>query len=127
MAVIKGVNKILKSDLPDAPNWFDPIISTLNSFLDTVIGALRGRLTFKENFFSEYKDLEFTHGVELKVSTNLNSYSGMLILKTPNVEDINLAVSGYLCRQVGVKELGVTVNFAGGASKKGTCGILILG
>lgn len=127
MAVIKGVNKILKSDLPDAPGWFDPIISTLNSFLDTVIGALRGRLTFKENFFSEYKELEFTHGVELKVATNLNSYSGMLLLKTPNVADSNLLVTGYLCRQVGAKEVGVTVNFAGGATTQGTCGILILG
>jgi hypothetical protein len=127
MAIIKGVSKILKSDLPGAPDWFDPIISTLNGFLDTVIGALRGRLTFYDNFYTEYKELDFVHGVELRVSTKMPTYSGIIIIKPPNKDDSSLSIVGWHARQTTSKEVGVTISFSGGLGKTGSVGILILG
>ena len=127
MAIIKGVKKILKSDLPNAPDWFTPVISILNEFLDTVIGGLRGRLTFSENFFGQIKEFEFTHGVELSVYYTLSSYGGLLILKTPDKESSDYAIDSYKVRQINKSTLGITVNFTGAGTTAGKVKFVILG
>jgi hypothetical protein len=127
MAKIRGQKAILKSDVPDAPDWFTPVISILNQFLNTVVSGLRQRLTFAENFYGEIKSFNFTHGEELEVATSLGSYSGLLILKTPDSKDSGLIVTGYKARQVKPNTLGVTVNFAGSSGTVGTVTFIILG
>lgn len=127
MAIIKGTKKILKSDIPDSPEWFTPIISILNEFLDTVIGALRGKLTFKDNFYSEIKEFVFTHGVEMSISTSIPTYEGVIILKTPNDDNADTVVTGYKVRQIKTDVLGITINFAGAGTTTGSVRILILG
>lgn len=127
MAIISGTKKILKSDIPDADGWFTPIISVLNEFLDTVIGALRGKLTFRDNFYCELKEFTFTHGTELEVLTGLSTYAGAFITKTPNEASSDYIVTGFKVRQVKTKTLGITVNFSGGAGTEGKVKFLILG
>lgn len=127
MAKISGIKKILKTDIPDADDWFSPVISVLNSFLDTVIGALRGRLTFRENFHCEVKQFEFKHGVELEILTNLPNYEGVLLLKTPNKESTDYAIDEYLVRQIKTNTLGMTIWFKGAGSTAGNVRFLILG
>jgi len=115
MAIIRGTRKILKSDLPQAPSWFTPVISILNEFLDTVIGGLRGKLTFADNFYMDIKTLTFTHGVETILSySNVNTYEGLLVLKGEQTSDTDKAVIGHVARVVGPKSLGVTFLFNGG-------------
>lgn len=127
MAIIKGTKKILKSDIPNAADWFSPVIGILNEFLDTVIGALRGRLTFYDNFFGEIKEFEFSHGVELEVYTSIQTYGGLLILKTPNSTDTNTAIDSYLVRQIKNNMLGITINFVGAGTTSGKVKFIILG
>jgi hypothetical protein len=127
MAKISGIKKLLKSDLPNSPDWFSPVISVINGFLDTVIGALRGRLTFAQNFYCEIKEFSFTHGEELEILTGLPTYSGMLILKTPNDSDTDKAVDKWLVRQIKTNTLGVTVWFSGAGTTEGKVKFLILG
>jgi hypothetical protein len=127
MAIIKGTKKILRSDIPDAPDWFSPIMSILNEFLDTVIGALRGKLTFRDNFYSEVKELEFTHGVEVIISTKMPTYEGVIILKTPNNDLAATIVVGHKVRQIKPNTLGITINFAGAGTTTGKVSFLILG
>ena len=128
MAVIRGIKKILKSDLIGAADWFDPVISVINEFLDTVIGALRGRLTYQDNFYGEYKEFIFTHGVELEILTPYQTYGGIQILKPPNEQDGSVyGIDGFHAHQVKPKTIGMTVYFNGGGSTAGKVGFLILG
>jgi len=128
MAVIKGTRKILKSDIPDAPGWFDPIISTLNSFFDTVIGALRGRLTFRDNFYCQVKEFTFTHGVELEVLYDgIEDYKGILIVKSPEEESSDYAIANWKARRVKPNTLGVTIEFKGAGTTEGKVKFIILG
>jgi len=127
MAIIKGTKKILKSDIPDSPDWFSPIIGILNEFLDTVIGALRGRLTFADNVYGDIKEFEFTHAIELEVYTVMPTYGGLLILKTPNEVDPIYAVAAHKVRQIKQNTLGITINFVGAGTTAGKVKFIILG
>ena len=123
MAIIRGVRKLLKSDFPDAPQWFDNLLRPLNEFMDSVIGGLRNKLTFRENFYSDIKEYTFTHNIELNISFNLDSYQGLLITKTPEDQFI----VGWKARVISTGVLGVTILFSGGAASTGNCKIVILG
>ena len=128
MAAIRGIKKILKSDLVGADSWFDPVISVINEFLDTVIGALRGRLTLADNFYGVYKEFNFTHGEELQILTDFSTYNGVLLVKPPNKEDgSTYGVDGWNARQVKTKTIGITVYFNGAGSTTGKVGFFILG
>lgn len=128
MAIIKGTNKILKSDIPGAPPWFDKVLSVLNGFLDTVIGALRGKLTFRENMYCEIKEFTFTHGEEQKILfSKVNQYNGLLLVSTPEEESDDYAVSGLKVRRRDPKTIGVTVYFQGAGTTAGKVKFIILG
>jgi len=128
MAIIRGTNKILKSDIPDAPPWFDKVLSVLNSFLDTVIGALRGKLTFRDNFYCEEREFTFVHGTEQNIlMQRVSAYKGLLIVTTPEEESDDYAVTAFKVRRKDPTTIGVTVYFEGAGSTEGKVKFLILG
>lgn len=128
MAIVRGVRKLLKEDFKDAPEWFDKMLSPFNQFLDSVIGALRNKLTFRENFYGEVKEFNFVHGQELEISHELEELNGVLILKTPNdMPATTYGISEYHSRIIDNKTVGVTIEFAGGGSTEGTVKLIILG
>ena len=128
MAIIRGTNKIMKADIPGAPPWFDKVLSALNSFLDTVIGALRGKLTFRENFYCEEKEYTFVHAVEKKIlMQKVDAYKGLLIVTTPEEESDDYAVSAFKVRRKDPTTIGLTVYFQGVGVTEGKVKFLILG
>ena len=129
LAVIRGVKKLLKSDFPNSPDWFSRFLSVMNQFLDTVIGGLRGKLTFRENFYCEVKEYEFTHATELEVGHNLESYKGVLIVSTPSDQAAatTYGISEWFVRVIDNKTIGITIEFAGGGTTKGDVKLIILG
>jgi len=123
MAIIKGTNKILKSDIPSAPPWFDKVLSVLNSFLDTVIGALRGKLTFRENHYCEVREFEFEDGIEKEILySKVNDVQGMFIIGTP-VDGIDQ----WAWRKIRPNIIGITVVFGGLKPSTGKVKFIILG
>jgi hypothetical protein len=123
MAIVPGTKKILKSDLPQAPSWFTPVISVLNGFMDVVIRALRGNLSFVDNFYCEIKEFEFTHGTELEIlHEKIRNFYGTLLIKTPD----DLGVDGFRVRKINQNTVGIIVYFTGGAGT-GTCKFILLG
>ena len=123
MAIVPGTKKILKSDLPGAPSWFTPIISVLNGFMDVVIRALRGNLSFVDNFYCEAKEFDFDHGVELEILYDkIRSFYGALLVKTPD----DLGVDGFRVRKITQNTVGIIVYFTGGAGS-GKCKFILLG
>lgn len=128
MAIVRGVRKLLKNDFKDAPPWFDKMLYPFNQFLDSVIGALRNKLTFRENFYCEVKEYSFTHATELKISHNLEELSGVLITLPPNkTPATTYGISEWHSREIDNKTVGVTVEFAGAGTTEGTVKLILLG
>jgi hypothetical protein len=125
--IIKGIKKILKSDIPDSPGWFEQVLYLLNAFMETTITALRNRLSFEDNLLCEVKEVSFLHGVEKEVGCGLETYGGFLILKTPNLESVNYAVDKYLVRQTKSGTFGITIFFHGAGTTEGKVKFAILG
>lgn len=123
MAIIKGTNKILKSDIPDAPPWFDKVLSVLNGFLDTVIGALRGKLTFRENMYCEIREFTFTDAQEKEILyTKVNDVKGVIIIGTPPA-----GINEWAWRKIRPNTIGITITFGGFKPVTGDVKFIILG
>jgi len=128
MAVVRGVRKLLKSDFSQAPGWFDQLLVPFNQFLDSVIGALRNKLTFRDNFYCEIKEFTFVHATELEISHDLGDFKGLLIVATPTgVPSTTYGISEWHVREITNKVIGVTVEFAGGGVTEGKVKLIILG
>ena len=133
MSIVRGVRKLLKSDFPESPEWFTNFLGTFNQFLDSVIGALRGRLTFRDNFYCEVKEFEFVHATELKITHALQNFEGLLIVKTPgDTPATTYGISEYHTRIIDNKNIGVTIEFAAatdadGDTTTGSVKFIILG
>jgi hypothetical protein len=52
--------KVLREDVKGAPSWINPLIDTLNSFMETVYQALNKNVTFGENIGCVIKELSYT-------------------------------------------------------------------
>ena len=57
MAKLPTQKKILKEDLKGAPDWINPMIDTVNSFMENVYQALNQNVTFSENVSCFIKEL----------------------------------------------------------------------
>lgn len=128
MARIPGIRKVLASDFAGAPAWFEPVVGVINSFLDTVIGALRGKLTIEDNLYSQVRTLTFVNGVETQVLfLDLVSYQGILILQGPQTDSNDYCITGWRARVVKPGVLGITILFNGAGTTSGLVKFAILG
>jgi hypothetical protein len=127
MALIKGVRKILKNEFPASPEWFADFLSILNPFIETTINALRNKLTLKENFYGDIKEVEFVHGVEQSIKFTVEEYQGILILTSPTNESDDYAIAGFKTRILDTKQLGVKIYFRGAGTITGKVKFIILG
>jgi hypothetical protein len=51
--------KVLREDVKGAPSWINPLIDTLNSFMETVYQAMNRNITFSENIGCVIKELTY--------------------------------------------------------------------
>lgn len=51
--------KILREDLKGAPDWINPLIDVLNSFMGSVYTSLNRNITFNDNIASFEKELVY--------------------------------------------------------------------
>lgn len=59
MAKLPKITRIRREDLPDAPAWISKLLYPLNLFMDGVISAFKGNLTFVDNIRSQIKEISF--------------------------------------------------------------------
>ncbi len=124
---LSNVKRISKEDLAkvdkDLPKWVDPLLETLNSFIEQVTTTLNGNLTFDDNFLGKTVVLDFTSGVEQTVSIQVDGRSALrpygVILADTNGSD----ASGFKWRTLSSGKLGVTITFS--AVTKSICRLLI--
>lgn len=62
MAYPPTFKRIMREDIPGAPEWIDPFILSLNQFFESTYRALNKALTLSENSNSQIKTITFTAG-----------------------------------------------------------------
>jgi len=58
LSKLPDLKRILREDVPDAPDWINKIIYPVNQFFEAVYQGLNKQLTFSENFASTTKTVE---------------------------------------------------------------------
>lgn len=73
---ISAIRRISKESLKskDVPKWVGRLLTPLNDFIEKVVSALQGRLTFEDNFSGMVETYEFAHDVP----TPINPQNGRL-------------------------------------------------
>lgn len=120
VGVIKTIVKEELSKYEAVPKWVDPLLQTLNKFINDVGTALKGNLTFQDNFLCSTRTIKLTHGVEQQINPN-----NTLKVKTVLV----LAASGLVVDKFGWRyltngQIGVTIYYNSGTTS--SCDLLIL-
>lgn len=73
LGIIKTIQREELSKFGELPKWVDPFLQVLNQFLGNVGLALKGNLTFADNFLCKEKKLTFTHDVEQEINPDTKS------------------------------------------------------
>lgn len=120
---LQGIKTVVKEELSrfeKLPAWIDPLLQTLNTFISNVVIALRGNLTFEDNFLCKVKKITLSHGVQGEINPDSRlKVIGVLILSS---EGQIIDKSGW--RQLSNGNVGVTVYFDSATSA--LCELVIL-
>jgi len=120
LGVLKTIQREELSKFEALPKWVDPFLQVLNQFIGAVGLALKGNLTFADNFLCKEKKLSFTHDVEQEVNPETK-------LKVTGVLPIyagGLMVTGFQWVYKTNGNIGVKFQFTGGT--EATCTVIIL-
>lgn len=124
MAIVDSISGINKSEMPEAPNWVNKLLGPFNGFMNSIVSALRGKLTFYDNFYCEEKTFTYTNNVELQILLSIiKKYRGFLLAGTPPDQ----FVTAIKVREIDNKTVGVTVQFSGGGTTTGNVKIIFWG
>jgi hypothetical protein len=69
MAKLPLIRRILREDLPEAPEWILPLLDSINQFFDSVYYALNRNLTLVENVDTQYKTFRVFAGTNPEDNT----------------------------------------------------------
>lgn len=114
IGVIKTIIREELSKIDSLPKWLDPFLQTLNQFISQVGLALKGNLTFKDNFLVRVKTITLTHGVAQEINPDPTSK-----LKVGDVACFNaggLVIDKFGWSQLSNGNISVTIYFASGTS-----------
>lgn len=124
---LSNVKRISKEDLAkkdkDLPGWVDPLLETLNTFIEQVTTAMNGNLTFNDNFLGKEVILEFVSGVEQTVSAQLDGRAQLRPYAVFLADTNGAEAIGFQWRILSSGKLGITITFASATSS--ICRLLI--
>lgn len=120
LGVVKTIQKEELSKFGELPGWVDPLLTTLNSFIEQVGKAVQGNLTFDDNFLSRTKRLKFQDGVELPINADAGNLRVFGVIPVSS----ELSIDGFKWATKNDGKIGVTFEFSGGTESM--CELLIL-
>ncbi len=56
---LPSLKRILKEDVKGAPGWINPLLDTVNTFMEAVYQALNRNITFSQNVACTVKELDY--------------------------------------------------------------------
>lgn len=121
IAAIKTIVREELAKFGDLPKFVDPMLQTLNQFINQVGTALKGNLTFEDNFFCRQKVVTLTSGVAQEI--NPDPSKRFKVIGVICLDSGGLGVDKFNWVQVSNGNVQVTINFNSGTSAQ--CRIVI--
>ncbi len=124
LGLIKRISKEDMARYGDIPKWMDPLLETLNTFIDRTTTALNGNLSFPDNVLCKEYSQSFTSGTAYTINPHLdgrpqaNCY-GVLVLDTNGAE-----LDKLLWSKLATGNISVTLTFTAATTNK--CTLLLL-
>lgn len=124
LGTIKRISKEDMSKKGQVPEWMDPLLETLNDFIEKITQALNGNLSFDDNILSKTIEQEFTHAAELIISPDVAGRSGVRPYGVFPIASGGEVVDAFSWRLLDTGKIGVTINFSTATDAK--CKLIIL-
>jgi len=133
---LPNIQKILRQDVSEAPDWILKIIAPINSFFEEIYAGLNRNITFSENIACTITEVQITTSSTyptsfpaVTLSSKLKTIvSGVMLLKlTLKADNITLIKTASTIEWTPV-EAGARIDFVSGlaASKTYTLRVMIL-
>ena len=120
LGILKVIQKEELTKFGELPKWIDAFLQPLNQFIGQAGQALKGNLTFQDNFLCKQKSLTFTHGVEQEINPDTkNRVIGVLPISAGG---LTIDQFGWTSKSNG--NIGVTFHFNTGTDA--VCTVIIL-
>jgi len=126
---IKGIKRLGKEEYPkEVQSWIEVLLTPLNEALDSMITAMRGKLSRGDNFLSTVREFEFTHDTYLlNIKHNLTKLSGLNIMKPPDTSDDDYMIISNHWYTIDNENIAMKVLFTGGAGFVGKVKFELIG
>lgn len=114
LGLIRRIDKGDLSRAGDVPKWIDPLLDTLNPFIEKVGLALQNRLTFVDNGLGKEYSGQFTTDVEKEINPRLPGQQTLRVQAVYPLTTGELFITGFKWVQKDNGNIGVTIKFSGG-------------
>ncbi len=121
------IKRISKEDMAmhgQIPKWVDPMLETLNTFIDKVATALNGNLSFADNFLCKEFSQDFTSGTAYEINPQIDGRSQTRAYAVLPLDTNGAEIDKFLWEKLDTGKIRVTFTFSAATTNK--CTILIL-
>lgn len=125
---LSNVKRISKEDLAKKeklPAWVDPLIETLNTFIDQTTTALNGNLTFRDNMLSKEYVGDFAHNVPVEINPQLDGRAKLRVYGVIPMDTNGAEILSTKWEKLQTGKISFTFQFAGSVTAKCTLQILL--
>ncbi len=124
LGLIKRISKEDMARYGEVPKYMDPLLETLNTFIDRVATSLNGNLSFGDNVLCKEYSQSFASATAYTINPHLDgrpnaSPYGVLVLDTNGAE-----LTKVLWSKLASGNISVTLTFSTATTNK--CTLLIL-
>lgn len=120
LGVVRRINKEDLARSGELPGWVDPLILTLNQFMDSMVTAMAGRVSFSDNIQCKIISTEFTSGTEAVI----NPQSALKPLGIIPMYAEGKAIDSFKFVYKDNGQVGITLTFTGGGDANATLAII---
>lgn len=124
LGTIKRISKEDMSRKGEVPAWMDPMLETLNEFIEKITQAVNGNLTFADNFLAKEYYEEFTDATTQVVNPRIDGRSQLTVTGVIPIDTNGVEVNGFKWARLDSGNIEVTFSFASAVTTK--CRLLIL-
>lgn len=124
LGTIKRISKEDMARKGQVPTWVDPMLDTLNEFIEKITQAVSGNLTFADNFLAKTHYQSFTHNVAQIVNPNIEGRTQLTVDGVIPIDTNGVTVTGFKWSRLDTGNIEVTFSFSSSVTTK--CKILII-
>lgn len=124
LGLIKRISKEDMAMKGEVPKWMDPMLDTLNNFIDKVSTALNGNLSFGDNFLCKEFSQQFTSGTAYEINPAIDGRAQTTCYAVVPLDTNGATIDKFLWEKLASGKIRVTFTFSAATTNK--CTILIL-